>query len=108
MVLNDDSSANLDRHACLVKGTPPVILGHRDTHFRSLRRIGMNDRLEIQRPDGRKRQYRVTEIEILPADRANQRLHEHRDADSLVLMTCHPFRYIGAAPDRFLVWVRPV
>lgn len=107
LVLTDDTTDNLARHACLVEGAPDVILGHRDTHFRALRHLALNDTLEVQRPDGKTFVYRVTEIEVLPVDRANQRLHEHRDTDSLALMTCHPFRYVGAAPNRFLVWARP-
>jgi len=108
LVLTDDTTENLARHACLVKGAPEVILGHRDTHFRTLRHIALGDSLEIQRADGQTLAYRVTEIEVLPVDRANQRLHEHRDTQSLALMTCHPFRYVGAAPNRFLVWAKPV
>ena len=108
LVLSDDTTANLTRHACLVRGAPPVILGHRDTHFRRLRGIALNDHLKVERPDGRERHYRVSEIEILPADRANRRLHEHRDPASMVLMTCHPFNAIGPAPNRMLVWISPV
>jgi LPXTG-site transpeptidase (sortase) family protein len=108
LVLSDDTTANLARHACLVRGAPPVILGHRDTHFRRLRRIAVNDPLAVQQRDGTERRYRVTEIEILPVDRANRRLHEHRDPECMVLMTCHPFNAIGPAPNRMLVWVRPV
>lgn len=32
----------------------------------------------------------------------------HLDAQSLVLFTCYPFHYIGPAPDRYLVWARPI
>ena len=35
---------------------------------------------------------------------ASKRMREKAGEDWLVLLTCHPFRYLGPAPRRFLAW----
>ena len=108
LVLYQDTEENLDRHACVAQESPLVILGHRDTHFRKLIHVGMADLLELETPYGRIRRFQVSEIEVLPAEQAPGRIEDHRNPESLVLMTCYPFQYIGAAPDRYLVWANPI
>ena len=108
LVILEDTSANLHRHVCLAQESPRVILGHRDTHFQELKHLEVNDTIELQNPDGTWHSYKVTEIEVLPAEDVDQRINEHRDPQSLLLMTCYPFHYIGPAPDRFVVWTHPV
>ena len=104
LVLQKDTESNLTRHPSLALSAPKVILGHRDTHFRHLKKIKLQDPIHLEDPNGTLRTYRVTDIEILPADRASTRLKEHRNSETLVLMTCYPFTFIGPAPDRFIVW----
>ena len=82
-----------------------VLGGHRDTFFRPLRRIRKGDRLMLVTPQGRYR-YEVQWISIVkPSD--TDVLKPTRQP-SLTLVTCYPFWYVGAAPDRFIVRARLV
>ena len=89
---------------------PPVtgnigIAAHRDTYFRPLRRIRVNDVIEMKTPAGESR-YAVTETKIVrPSDIGVLAKAPGRD---LTLVTCYPFYYIGSAPERFIVHARKV
>jgi sortase A len=81
------------------------VAGHRDTLFRSLRSIGKHDRIEFRTLAGRY-DYQVESIEIVkPDDVAVLAAGNH---PQLTLVTCYPFHYVGAAPDRFIVKARQV
>jgi len=76
------------------------LAGHRDTFFRALREIQMNDAIELQTPNGAYR-YLVESTQIVgPRD-----VHVLASAgsESLTLVTCYPFYYVGSAPKRFIV-----
>jgi len=76
------------------------IAGHRDTFFRPLRNLKQNDTLTFRTLYGTYR-YRVTSFKVVPpgdVDVLNPNGH-----DSLTLVTCFPFGYIGSAPKRFIV-----
>lgn len=96
-----------------VSGTAPpgqsglsMIGGHRDTHLKGLAKLKAGSRVEIQRPDGATRMYRVDAITI--AD-ARQPWAAPVDADMLVLVTCYPFdALIPGGPLRYLVHAVPV
>ena len=97
----------LHQFPCVMRNTSiPAILAHRDTHFRGLAKVSPGTAISLQLPDSSIRIYKVVETEVLSPEQAEKRLHEKSDADWLVLLTCYPFRYIGAAPQRFLVWAR--
>ena len=80
-----------------------VLGGHRDTFFRPLKAIRTGDEIKVTTPQGRFR-YRVdwtrvvapTETEVLQAT----------STPSLTLVTCYPFRYIGSARRRGLLFGR--
>ena len=76
------------------------IAGHRDTHFRLLRKasIGMDVRL-IDRSGTY--HYRVTSTEIVTPQQVS--VLDILSEPGLVLITCYPFGYIGHAPKRFVV-----
>ena len=81
------------------------VAGHRDTLFRSLRLIGKNDRIQFQTLDG-SYDYRVESVAIVkPTDVAVLAPGRHAE---LTLVTCYPFYFVGAAPDRFIVKARQV
>lgn len=81
------------------------IAGHRDTFFRPLRKIQENDVITLTTLQGAFR-YRVEKTWItLPDDIA---VLESNSETVLTLITCHPFSYIGAAPDRFIVRARKI
>jgi sortase A len=77
-----------------VGGTAPpatwgntVIVAHRDTHFRFLRHVTVDDEIDIEATRGRAR-YRVREIAVIDQDET--RVLE-ADAAQLTLITCYPF-----------------
>jgi len=115
IVLWGDTKSNLQRYPCLsprsISFAQPevvkVVAAHRDTHFRRLGEIRIGDRVRIVLKDRRVLVYRVCDIEVVPGELAARRIAEKDGSDWLVLMTCHPFSFAGAAPDRFLVWAKP-
>ena len=67
-----------------------VILGHRNRkHLRPLEKVEIGDELIFTYPDGRT----ATADWRLPAV----------DGDTLVLVTCYPFRYSGSAPGKIMI-----
>jgi sortase A len=100
MVMEGIGSRTLRLGAGHVPGTPMAFAGHRDTFFRPLKDIKVDDTIRITTPDGVS-DYRVTSTKIvLPTD--TSALDEVSDK-TLVLVTCYPFYYIGPAPKRFIV-----
>jgi sortase A len=77
-----------------------VLAGHRDTFFRPLKNIREGDEIDVTGPEGVSR-YRVEFTQIV-APEATEVLRSTGGA-TLTLITCYPFRYIGNAPDRFIV-----
>jgi sortase A len=77
-----------------------VLTGHRDTFFRSLRGVRQGDTIEIKTLDG-EFFYKVdwtetvspNDVEVLQPSKVN----------TLTLVTCFPFYYVGPAPTRFIV-----
>jgi len=77
-----------------------VLAGHRDTFFRPLKKIREGDEIDVTGPEGVSR-YKVEFTQIV-APEATEVLRSTGGA-TLTLITCYPFRYIGNAPDRFIV-----
>jgi len=77
-----------------------VLAGHRDTFFAPLKNIREGDEIDVTGPDGPSR-YRV-ELTQIVAPEATEVLRPTGGA-TLTLITCYPFRYVGNAPDRFIV-----
>jgi sortase A len=99
--------ATLDRGVGHLAGTATpgelgnlVLAGHRDTFFRPLKKIREGDEIDVTGPDGVSR-YRVEFTQIV-APEATEVLRSTGRA-TLTLITCYPFRFIGNAPDRFIV-----
>lgn len=82
-----------------------VLAGHRDTFFRPLRSVEEGDRIQVTMPEGRV-EYEVTSIEVVGAGDID--VMWPTKERSLTLITCYPFRYIGPAPDRYVVRARQV
>jgi len=77
-----------------------AIAGHRDSFFRPLRLIRLNDTIVV-RTHNREYRYSVVSTNIVrPGD--VQVLSATR-RETLTLVTCYPFLFIGAAPRRFVV-----
>lgn len=80
------------------------LAGHRDGVFRPLERVRRDDVVLVDLPDGRYR-YRVVGTAVVqPSD--TWVLDPPRDdtIERLTLVTCYPFRFVGPAPRRFIVY----
>ncbi len=82
-----------------------ALAGHRDTFFRPLRKLRVNDRISIATLKGTY-QYRVQSIRIVHPDDVS--VLKASAEPTLTLVTCYPFYYVGAAPERFIVRARQV
>ncbi len=82
-----------------------VLAGHRDTFFRPLRFVRAGDVI-VLRTHGGDFQYLVELTAVVPRD--DVAVLEPTSGRTLTLITCHPFVYVGAAPDRFIVRAREV
>lgn len=79
------------------------IAGHRDTWFRALKDIRAHDQIQIQTAAGLSR-YEVDWVQIVePGDTGILALST---GSAVTLVTCYPFHYIGAAPERYIVHAR--
>jgi sortase A len=107
MIAEGTAEATLRRAGGHIRGTalPGLpgnvgIAGHRDTLFRPLRNIRQNDLILLTTLQGEYR-YRVVLTEIVsPDDVAVLTPDGH---EILTLVTCHPFYFVGPAPNRFIV-----
>jgi sortase A len=77
-----------------------ALAGHRDTFFRPLRAIHRNDTITLSTLKESYR-YRVVSTKVVPPDDVQVLYPTGRD--SLTLVTCFPFNYVGSAPRRFIV-----
>ena len=76
------------------------LAGHRDTFFRVLRNIRPDDVIELETTAGTYR-YMVKSTKIVtPRDVS---VLEASGGETLTLVTCYPFYYVGSAPKRFIV-----
>jgi sortase A len=76
------------------------LAGHRDTYFRSLRRIKVGDEIRFTTADGTFK-YRVISLRVVFPN-AIEVLHA-TPLPTLTLVTCYPFDFIGTAPQRLIV-----
>lgn len=82
-----------------------VLAGHRDTFFRELEHLERGDLLVLESAEG-KESYRIEWTAVVePGD---VEVVEDSDYPALTLVTCFPFRYVGNAPQRFVVRARRV
>lgn len=106
-VIQGDDDRTLKRAVGHLPDTPlpweagnSAIAGHRDGLFRPLRHVLVGDEIRVR--TGRDEfRYRVTSTSIVMPDDLS--VLGPTSAPSLTLITCYPFRYVGAAPKRFVV-----
>ena len=81
-----------------------VLAAHRDTFFRPLRSIEVGDAITLTTPQGRFYD-KVESTEVVKPTEVSV-IQPTRDA-TLTLITCYPFAFLGAAPERFIVHASP-
>jgi len=82
-----------------------ALAGHRDTFFRALRNIRKDDEITLETLDGSYR-YRVDLIQIVAPDQTG--VLDNSGEPTLTLVTCYPFSFVGAAPQRYIVRARRI
>ena len=82
-----------------------ALAGHRDGLFRPLRNIRQGDLITLRIRD-RAFQYEVEWTEVVPP--TTVQVIQPTSEPALTLVTCFPFYYVGAAPQRFIVRARKV
>lgn len=80
-----------------------ALAGHRDGLFRPLRNVRPGDTITLRTPD-RDFQYQVEWTAVVPP--TAMRVIQPTSKPALTLITCFPFYYVGAAPERFIVRAR--
>ena len=79
-----------------------LIGGHRDTHFRFLEDLRIDDTLVIERRDGRRLRFSVVDMRVVDARRHGLILDQ--DEPLLTLVTCYPFDdWQPGGPLRYVV-----
>src|SRR4030095_3111161 len=111
MILEGTDEGTLRLAVGHIRGTPPpgqqgnvALAGHRDTFFRGLRKIRVNDEITLTTLSGSYR-YRVDSTKVVKPEET-EALED--DGDILTLVTCYPFNFVGSAPRRFIVRARRV
>ena len=107
LVIEGDDSRTLRRAVGHIAGSPlpgqqgnVALTGHRDTFFRPLRNIRREDTIIVTTLHGEFR-YRVVSTKVVsPNDVA---VLDPSVNEILTLVTCYPFYFVGAAPNRFIV-----
>ena len=77
-----------------------VLAGHRDSHFRKLKKIKKDDLIKLESAFGSSF-YIVTDITPAAGDAIYWT--EDTGADVLTLITCYPFNFVGKAEDRYII-----
>ena len=112
MILEGTDEGTLRRAVGHIPGTPlpgqrgnVALAGHRDTFFRGLRKIRVNDEITLTTLSGSYR-YRVDSTKVVKPEETE--VLEDDGDDILTLVTCYPFNFVGSAPSRFIVRARRV
>jgi len=79
-----------------------IISAHRDTHFKFLQHVKLNDEIVIETQQGTRKRFTVNNIHIV--DTRNATIPINDDMAMLTLVTCFPFDAIEAGgPLRYVV-----
>jgi sortase A len=107
MIMEGIDNRTLRRAVGHIPGTPlpgqdgnVVIAGHRDTFFRALRNVRADDDITLTTVEDTYH-YRVESARVVePSD---TQVLDDSGGDTLTLVTCYPFYFVGPAPKRFIV-----
>ena len=111
MILEGTDEGTLRLAVGHIPGTPlpgrqgnVALAGHRDTFFRGLRDIRVNDEITLTTLSG-SYNYRVDSTKVVKPEETEVLKDA---ADTLTLVTCYPFNFVGSAPKRFIVRARRI
>ena len=76
------------------------IAGHRDGYFRVLKDIAVGDKILLRTLEGPK-QFTIDSRAVVEVDDRSVLLDTQEQ--TLTLITCYPFYFVGHAPQRFIV-----
>ena len=76
------------------------ISGHRDGYFRALKDVQVGDPIVLQTLEGEKH-FRIDKTQVVEISDTHL-LQDTRD-QTVTLVTCYPFYFVGHAPQRFIV-----
>ncbi|MDL4839686.1 class D sortase [Aquibacillus rhizosphaerae] len=82
-----------------------VLSGHRDTVFRNLGDVKVGDTITVNLPYGKKT-YEMVDSKIVDAN--DRSIIKPTGEEELVITTCYPFSYVGNAPDRYILYAKPI
>jgi len=106
-IVEGTDELSLNRGVGHIVGTPEIgeegnlgIAGHRDGFFRALKDVVPGDTVELDTGDTTWT-YVIDHITVV--DPTDVNVLRPRDGDSLTLVTCYPFYFIGSAPKRYIV-----
>ena len=106
-VIEGDDTRILKRSVGHLPDTPlpweegnSAVAGHRDGLFRPLKDVKVGDEIRFRTTRDQFR-YRVTKTAIVMPDDVSVLKKQPRS--TLTLITCYPFYYVGAAPQRFVI-----
>jgi sortase A len=77
-----------------------VLSGHRDTVFRQLGDVGVNDLLIVTTAAG-EFTYKVKKVRIVDED--DRTVIVPKPRATLTVSTCYPFQFVGSAPERYVL-----
>ena len=83
-----------------------VLSGHRDTVFRRLGELKPGDIFEVQMANG-KFKYELTHTKIVDKDDRTI-ITLQNTQEELIVITCYPFRFVGDAPERYIIYAKPI
>ena len=106
-VYSTDTELTMDRGAGVIDGMAYPhelgnigIAGHRDGYFRVLKDVKVGDKLELQTLKGLK-QFTVSDVQVVEI--SDTHLLQDTEEQTVTLVTCYPFYFVGHAPQRFIV-----
>ena len=106
-VLGSTDNITLNRGVGRIAGTAAPgqkgnigIAGHRDSFFQNLKEVNRGDEIELETTTTSEI-YVVDNILVTGEDDLS--VLQPRGSQSLTLVTCYPFHYVGPAPRRFVV-----
>jgi len=76
------------------------ISGHRDGYFRVLKDVEVGDSIVLQTLEGEKR-FRIETTQVVEI--SDTHLLQDTREQTVTLVTCYPFYFVGHAPQRFIV-----